>query len=198
MYPDRQKICIKQKTGKSFKISHLSQIGYVMKIGKIKYDFLPSMNMQYYIIRILASCGQELSQDYITQPIFTCTYRSVVVIHFSCRHLLFLVGLCAKSLQSCLTLCNLSVGFSRQEYWSGFPCPFSSCFIFNGNCPPGKMYYHVWRNVRGIKKFHYLPNYTRYTLEKLYFSAGSFLIDSGLETRRFVSNHWPNEIASSL
>ena len=76
--------------------------------------------------------------------------------------------------------------------------PFSSCFIFNGNCPPGKMYYHVWRNVRGIKKFHYLPNYTRYTLEKLYFSAGSFLIDSGLETRRFVSNHWPNEIASSL
>ena len=39
---------------------------------------------------------------------------------------------CAKSLQSCLTLCDLmdcnppgsSVhGFSRQKYWSGFPCP---------------------------------------------------------------------------
>ena len=37
----------------------------------------------------------------------------------------------AKSLQSCLPLCDLmdcslpgsSVGFSRQEYWSGFPCP---------------------------------------------------------------------------
>ena len=37
----------------------------------------------------------------------------------------------AKSLQSCPTLCDpmdwssqapLSVGFSRQEYWSGFPC----------------------------------------------------------------------------
>ena len=37
-----------------------------------------------------------------------------------------------KSLQSCLTLCDpmvssppfpLSVGFSRQEYWSGLPCP---------------------------------------------------------------------------
>ena len=37
-----------------------------------------------------------------------------------------------KSLQSCLTLCNpwtvacqtpLSMGFSRQEYWSGLPCP---------------------------------------------------------------------------
>ena len=40
--------------------------------------------------------------------------------------------MCAKSLQSCLTLCNSmdcsppgsSVqGFSRQEHWSGLPCP---------------------------------------------------------------------------
>ena len=38
----------------------------------------------------------------------------------------------AKWLQSCLTLCDpmdlqpaghLSMGFSRQEYWSGLPCP---------------------------------------------------------------------------
>ena len=38
----------------------------------------------------------------------------------------------AKSLQSCQTLCDpwtvahqapLSMGFSRQEYWSGLPCP---------------------------------------------------------------------------
>ena len=38
----------------------------------------------------------------------------------------------AKSLQSCPTLCSpmdckpfrfLSMGFSRQEYWSGLPCP---------------------------------------------------------------------------
>ena len=38
----------------------------------------------------------------------------------------------AQSLQSCLTLCDpttvarqapLSMGFSRQEYWSGLPCP---------------------------------------------------------------------------
>ena len=38
----------------------------------------------------------------------------------------------AKSFQSCLTLCDpmdrsppgfLSMGFSRQEYWSGFPFP---------------------------------------------------------------------------
>ncbi|XDA82261.1 hypothetical protein R6Z07F_012183 [Ovis aries] len=44
--------------------------------------------------------------------------------------------MCAKLLQSCLTLCDptgysppgsSSMGFSRQEYWSGLSCP-----------PPGK------------------------------------------------------------
>jgi len=36
---------------------------------------------------------------------------------------------CINSLQSCLTLCHPldqappSLGFSRQEYWSGLPCP---------------------------------------------------------------------------
>ena len=39
---------------------------------------------------------------------------------------------CAKLLQACLTLCDrmscspLSMGFSRQEYWSGLPSPSSS------------------------------------------------------------------------
>ena len=41
-------------------------------------------------------------------------------------------AVCAKSLELCLTLCNamavahqtpLSMRFSRQEYWSGLPCP---------------------------------------------------------------------------
>ena len=40
--------------------------------------------------------------------------------------------MCTKSLQSCLTLCNpmdcsqsapLFMGFFRQKYWSGLPCP---------------------------------------------------------------------------
>ena len=40
--------------------------------------------------------------------------------------------ICVESLQSCLTLCDhmviacqapLSMGFSRQEYWSGMPFP---------------------------------------------------------------------------
>ena len=48
------------------------------------------------------------------------------------RHNPTSVCLRAKSLQSCLTLCNpmdcsppgsSAHGFSRQEYWSGLPCP---------------------------------------------------------------------------
>ena len=44
----------------------------------------------------------------------------------------FLVCMCAELLQWCLTLCDpmdcspsapLSMRFSRQEYWSGLPCP---------------------------------------------------------------------------
>jgi len=52
----------------------------------------------------------------------------------------FFLLCCPKSLQSCLTLCvilwavalqtPLSMGFSRQEYWSGLPCP-----------PPGDLPY---------------------------------------------------------
>ena len=51
---------------------------------------------------------------------------------------------CAKSLQSCLTLCNamdctlqapLSMVFSRQEYWSWFPCPPLGDLPFPGTEP---------------------------------------------------------------
>ena len=49
--------------------------------------------------------------------------------------------MCAKSLQSCPTLCNptdcscqvpLSMVFSRQEYWSGLPCPLSGDLLDPG------------------------------------------------------------------
>ena len=52
-------------------------------------------------------------------------YRVLVVAYLQTR-------LRAKSLQLCMTLCNpmdcslqtpLSIGFSRQEYWSGLPFP---------------------------------------------------------------------------
>jgi len=46
-----------------------------------------------------------------------------------CQRRFKLLYLCAKLLQSCPTLCDpidpLSMGFSRQEYWRGLPCPSS-------------------------------------------------------------------------
>ena len=55
-------------------------------------------------------------------------------IHGFIYLLIYIICTCmyAKLLQSCLTLCcpltracqaPLSMGFSRQEYWSGLPCP---------------------------------------------------------------------------
>ena len=48
-------------------------------------------------------------------------------------HCIYLSTVSVYSFQSCLTLCDpmdyiacqapLSMGFSRQEYWSGLPCP---------------------------------------------------------------------------
>ena len=57
------------------------------------------------------------------------------VIHWTTREVLLnlfkpcIHGVCAKSLQFFATLWTmtrqspLSIGFSRQEYWSGLPCP---------------------------------------------------------------------------
>ena len=54
---------------------------------------------------------------------YICPYR---------RKFMYILWLRAKLLQLCLTLATpwtiacqapLSVGFSRQEYWSGLPCP---------------------------------------------------------------------------
>ena len=47
-------------------------------------------------------------------------------------HFVNVVRVCAQLIQSCLTLCDPTdvahqappfMGFSRQEYWSGLPCP---------------------------------------------------------------------------
>ena len=57
-------------------------------------------------------------------PLLSTWNYGNIVISYVCVHV--------QSLQSCLTLCSpmdcspkgssLSVGFSRQEYWSGLPC----------------------------------------------------------------------------
>ena len=55
-----------------------------------------------------------------------------IIINGSFAKLYFLFATAAKSLQSCLTLCDFidgsrqappSLGFSRQEHWSGLPFP---------------------------------------------------------------------------
>ena len=52
--------------------------------------------------------------------------------------------MCAKLLQSCLTFCEpmdlpcqapLSMGFSRQEYWSGLLCLLQGIFRKQGSNP---------------------------------------------------------------
>ena len=63
----------------------------------------------------------------IWKSMYVCIYTISSVIRLCVWHV------CAKSLQSRLTLCetlwtiacqaSLSMGFSRQEYWSRLPCP---------------------------------------------------------------------------
>ena len=57
------------------------------------------------------------------------SYRKIQKLHFS---LCICMSVHAQSLQSCPALCDtmdrarqaaLFMGFSRQEYWSGLPCP---------------------------------------------------------------------------
>ena len=75
------------------------------------------------------NCGSEMVYGFpeATQPVTrkaSTPSHAFVVSHF--------MHVCAKSLLLCPTLCNpmdcsppalLSMRFSRQEYWSGLPCP---------------------------------------------------------------------------
>ena len=74
----------------------------------VKYIFVPELMKE--------------EKKYIVSP--NCSPQMLLCVYFFCLH--------AKSLQSCPILCNpvdcspptsLSMGFSRQEYWSGLPCP---------------------------------------------------------------------------
>ena len=91
---------------------------------------------------------------------------------------------CAKLLQSCPTLCTpwtvthqapLSKGFSRQEYWSGLPCPspgnlpnpgiepVSPALQANSSPsePPGKPLFYGWMMFYCRYVPHFLiPSYT--------------------------------------
>ena len=58
---------------------------------------------------------------------------------------------CAKLIQSCPTLCDymdcrlpgsLSMGFFRQEYWSGLPCPPPADLLTQGSNPLLLLFLH--------------------------------------------------------
>ena len=73
--------------------------------------------------------GTSLAVQRLVIPLLgTRTVSLVRKLRFPASH----IHVSAKLLQSCLTLCNNadcnpqappSMGFSRQEYWSGLPCP---------------------------------------------------------------------------
>ena len=100
-----------------------------------------------------------------------CICSSLILEHNSCFFLQFSLvnshsAAAAKSLQLCLTLCDpigvspqgpLSLGFSRQEYWSGLPfsSPMHECMhakllqscptLCNpmDSCPPGSSIHRI-------------------------------------------------------
>ena len=103
-------------------------------------------------------------------PVFA-TQLSVSNFNFM---IIFKACVHAKALQSCLTLCNpmdcsppgFSIqGFTRQEYWSGLPCPppgdlpdpviepvslYICCSGQSGSLPlalPGKPYDYHWGHI---------------------------------------------------
>ena len=70
----------------------------------------------------------------------------VSMLRFHSHDGLWPVCVSAKSLQSCLILCDPmdcsppgSMGFSRQEYWSGLPCPPPGDLPDSGIKPPPLM-----------------------------------------------------------
>ena len=69
------------------------------------------------------------SKAYISKLLFRKLFSFRI---FVLKKQQFVSCVCAKSLQSCPIWCNpmdgshqaaLSMGFSRQEHWSGLPCP---------------------------------------------------------------------------
>ena len=91
---------------------------------------------------MIISIDAEKGFDKIQHPFMIKTLQKVGIkktylyshVHCSIIHSICTAAAAAKSLQSCLTLCDPIdgsppgspvLGFSRQEHWSGlpFPCP---------------------------------------------------------------------------
>ena len=122
------------------------------------------MNRDHSVVFKTASkyCISDSFVDYVGYSISSEGFLStvvVLVVHIhcleSCRKREILVSCffaCMLSSFSCVQLCvtlwtaahqaPLSIGFSRQEYWSGLPCPSPRGFL-GPNC-----FFYVFLNVQ--------------------------------------------------
>ena len=93
------------------------------------YIYIPGMEQMLTI-----SCFQDNSDNALSSLLrWGKNYIRVLLSHKQqvATGPFGLLCMCVKSLLSCLILCDLmgyslqprSMGFSRQEYWSGLPCP---------------------------------------------------------------------------
>ena len=100
---------------------------YFIDLGLIVFSLMHICTYVIHLCRYLESKFLSHSVLFILQ----CSFQDVTTVTISCIHLNILHA-AAKSLQSCSTLCDPidgsppgppSLGFSRQEHWSGLPFP---------------------------------------------------------------------------
>ena len=86
--------------------------------------------------------SSNTTESYIHLHTYSFEKRVIFYEHISLKFSAVCLGT-----QSCLTLCDhqapLPLGFSRQEYWSGLPCPspFSVIVMYNNN--PCLLHTHI-------------------------------------------------------
>jgi len=142
-------------------ISHCSGFMLPLNHSECYFCFSPfSIKAKILCGFLLHSKNRCSCRSFLKAKCMKWTFKSLCSIHTTLMYLLYLVGLvlvlffsnfkiktttnllsspaaaaaaAAKSLQSCLSLCDPwnaayqappSMGFSRQEYWSGVPLPF--------------------------------------------------------------------------
>ena len=120
--------------------------------------------------------------------------NGLVFINSKVITFMYLQCMCAQSLQSCLTLCDLTVacqaplsmGFSKQEHLSGLPCPLlQAVFTTLGSNPCLLHLLHcrwipyVWSHLGSpIYRWHFL---LKYILDN-YVQHGTVSLDSCIDS----------------
>ena len=133
---------LKQLTSSSHSSRHRIGINY-LRIKSSHYPWRSSLCWPLLVLLMSLSLKSDQSSLFLEHaklsPILRTLYMLFLLLKWlspCCQHgwlFLFLVCVCAKSLLSYPTLCypvdfsppgsSMSMGFSRQEYWSGLPHP---------------------------------------------------------------------------